>query len=457
MCTDCNSVTLPSGINGDNGWSPELSLVSADCEGPISIIRLIKWIGGTGSKPFFGANEMTDSWLDTNPIYIGTTGFVTDPCDATNVNGSAGSVGPQGPIGPQGATGPQGPAGLNGTNGVDGKTILNGTINPGSGIGSNGDFYLNTSTFTLFGPKTAGTWPTPGTPLIGPQGPAGPPGPTGPIGPQGVPGTLANAFYQYVADEGNVLPQKNVLNFIGDLVTASNSLSTTDVVINNKIHYCELVINNIYQPESGLIPRSTTLPLSNKTIARDGQYIKKYTRIVSQCNNVLATPTAGNYVSTPPFCSFGTMNNDTGIFTITEPGLYFIQASVHLSPDNNTSQYWLNPGQDVMTINGEIGLGIVTDNNSDIYAGNFQTISGDNSKVITTDVDITTSTIMFNPSGSSNKPIAIKILNKTNRDYNGKTYTSSNVIRFAIIKIFGCTTGFNNTSQSLPNNEEDQN
>ena len=81
-----------------------------------------------------------------------------------------------GPQGIQGVTGQQGTTGNNGTNGADGKTILNGVSNPTSLIGSNGDFYLNTTTKTIFGPKNSGSWPTAGISLIGPTGPQGPPG-----------------------------------------------------------------------------------------------------------------------------------------------------------------------------------------------------------------------------------------------------------------------------------------
>lgn len=55
--------------------------------------------------------------------------------------------------------GPQGPAGANGTSGVDGKTVLNGVSDPSSGTGNNGDFYINTTTNKLFGPKAGGSWP----------------------------------------------------------------------------------------------------------------------------------------------------------------------------------------------------------------------------------------------------------------------------------------------------------
>ena len=59
-----------------------------------------------------------------------------------------------------------GPAGL------DGRTVLNGTSDPSGGIGTNGDFYINTTTNFIFGPKSGGTWPA-GVSLVGPEGPGG--------------------------------------------------------------------------------------------------------------------------------------------------------------------------------------------------------------------------------------------------------------------------------------------
>lgn len=78
----------------------------------------------------------------------------------------------QGPAGPQGPQGIQGPAGTNGTNGVDGKTVRYGAADPTGADGVDGDFYINTTSHTIFGPKAGGAWPA-GTSLVGPQGPAG--------------------------------------------------------------------------------------------------------------------------------------------------------------------------------------------------------------------------------------------------------------------------------------------
>jgi len=50
---------------------------------------------------------------------------------------------------------------INGTNGKNGSTILSGTTVPTLNIGEIGDYYLNKSTYDLYGPKTSDSWGTP--------------------------------------------------------------------------------------------------------------------------------------------------------------------------------------------------------------------------------------------------------------------------------------------------------
>ncbi len=82
------------------------------------------------------------------------------------IPGIAGAAGPAGPRGLQGETGPQGAPGS------DGKTILNGTIAPSLSEGRPGDFYINTTTSSIYGPKADSSWGS-GTSLVGAQGPPG--------------------------------------------------------------------------------------------------------------------------------------------------------------------------------------------------------------------------------------------------------------------------------------------
>jgi hypothetical protein len=68
-----------------------------------------------------------------------------------------------------------------------GKTILNGSVDPTSSDGYDGDFWVNTSTMMIFGPRTSGSWGS-GTSIVGPEGNQGDPGPKGDKGDQGDPG-----------------------------------------------------------------------------------------------------------------------------------------------------------------------------------------------------------------------------------------------------------------------------
>lgn len=72
---------------------------------------------------------------------------------------------------------------LVGSDGVDGKTILNGSVDPTT-EGVDGDFYINTASNTIFGPKASGSWPT-GVSLVGPAGANGADGVDGADGSDG--------------------------------------------------------------------------------------------------------------------------------------------------------------------------------------------------------------------------------------------------------------------------------
>lgn len=127
----------------------------------------------------------------------------------TGPRGPAGLPGPKGDTGPQG---PQGDAGRAGSAGADGKTVLNGVGAPAANLGSNGDFYIDTSANAIYGPKTDTGWGN-ATSLVGPKGPTGQQGATGDTGatgPQGPAGgalAYARVNYDGTVDIGN---SKNV-------------------------------------------------------------------------------------------------------------------------------------------------------------------------------------------------------------------------------------------------------
>ena len=78
--------------------------------------------------------------------------------------------------------GPAGPAG------ADGKTVLNGAGVPASGLGVDGDYYIDNTAHAIYGPKTSGVWGS-ATSLIGAAGSTGPVGATGSTGLTGATGS----------------------------------------------------------------------------------------------------------------------------------------------------------------------------------------------------------------------------------------------------------------------------
>jgi len=60
--------------------------------------------------------------------------------------------------------------GTNGVDGVDGNTILSGAGAPDDTLGALGDFYLDRTTFNLYGPRGTSSWPVNFTGLIGTPG-----------------------------------------------------------------------------------------------------------------------------------------------------------------------------------------------------------------------------------------------------------------------------------------------
>jgi hypothetical protein len=204
-------------VNNDGIWN------ALDCRGEDGAAGPAGSVGPQGPIGLTGA---------AGPAGAQGAAGVAGPAGAQGVAGPAGAQGPQGL---QGATGPQGPQGPAGANG---QTILNGTSNPISGTGALGDFYLNTATNTLFGPKTAGGWGT-GVSLIGPAGPTGPQGATGPQGPAGTGGGTLDAAYDFggsgagrtiTADAGSVTINASGSGTPGIGLTINQSGSSTSAL-----------------------------------------------------------------------------------------------------------------------------------------------------------------------------------------------------------------------------------
>ena len=185
----------PTGLTGAAGPAGAQGPAGADgATGPAGPQGPAGSDGATGATGPQGPIGLTGPAGPQGPA--GSTGpaGATGPAGPQGPAGSTGATGPQGPIGltgpagndgapgPQGLIGLTGPAGADGVAGLNGKSVLNGTTNP-TNQGVDGDFYINTSSNTLFGPKVGGSWPS-GVSLVGPQGVPGPQGQTGATGAQ---------------------------------------------------------------------------------------------------------------------------------------------------------------------------------------------------------------------------------------------------------------------------------
>jgi hypothetical protein len=149
------------GADGVNGWTPILALVQDNAR---VVERVIDWDGGSGTKPMVGD-------------YVGSTGFVTDIADATDVRGTPGPTGAKGDAGDPGAI-------LVG----DGANILTGDGVPDNGIGTDGDLYINNLNGDVY-KKVSGAWVLQLN-IRGPQGIQGIQGDQGEIGPEGPQGLV---------------------------------------------------------------------------------------------------------------------------------------------------------------------------------------------------------------------------------------------------------------------------
>jgi hypothetical protein len=82
---------------------------------------------------------------------------------AAGPRGASGATGAAGPRGPAGSAGPPGPSGAQGPRGY---SVLHGPTAPAPSVGEDNDFYIDTATTQLYGPKSGGVWGSP-TSLVG--------------------------------------------------------------------------------------------------------------------------------------------------------------------------------------------------------------------------------------------------------------------------------------------------
>ena len=187
-----STVPGPTGATGAGGYSVLTGVVAPTTEGvngdffintATSTIYGPKAAGAWPSGVLLVGPTGPTGAASTVPGPTGPTGAASTVAGPTGPTGAASTVpGPTGPTGPSGAASTV--PGATGASGAAGYAVLSGVVAP-TAEGVNGDFFIDTATSTIYGPKAAGSWPS-GVLLVGPTGPTGAastvPGPTGPTG-----------------------------------------------------------------------------------------------------------------------------------------------------------------------------------------------------------------------------------------------------------------------------------
>src|ERR1700677_2614396 len=110
----------------------------------------------SGTQQAISVNKLQGATLDLSGATSGEVlEFNGTSWIASSLAGTAGAPGATGPQGAQGVAGVAGGTGATGAPGATGATglsVLNGTTNPTTAVGVDGDFYINTASKTIFGP-----------------------------------------------------------------------------------------------------------------------------------------------------------------------------------------------------------------------------------------------------------------------------------------------------------------
>ncbi|MEO6633617.1 MAG: hypothetical protein ABIN13_17890, partial [Mucilaginibacter sp.] len=173
-----NGTTAPStalGNNGDyyldktsfnfygpktaSGWgTPTLLRGAQGAQGPTGPA------GADGSVIFSGTGAPAPALGNTGDYYFDKTSSLFYGPKTGSGWGTGTSL-----KGTNGSNGSNGSNGTNGANGTNGSAVLSGTGVPAAATGNDGDFYIDITTYKIYGPKAAGAWGS-GTSLKGPAG-----------------------------------------------------------------------------------------------------------------------------------------------------------------------------------------------------------------------------------------------------------------------------------------------
>jgi|GEM_PF-1332964 len=220
--------TLPSNSTGKNGdlfIKTDTGAFAQKVSGTWTVVYTIPSSTGiTNGTILYGVGIPGSGTGSNGDTYINTgTGIFYKKTSGTWGQVFSMQTGPQGP---------QGTTGSNGSNGTNGLSVLNGTMTPSNtSTGVNGDFYINTTNYTLYGPKTGGIW-GPAVSLVGVGLPSG--GSTGQV-------LVKSSNDDLEADWGNIgVSFENLTGDVNDSPSLSAALDEKADLVAGKVPAAQL-------------------------------------------------------------------------------------------------------------------------------------------------------------------------------------------------------------------------
>jgi hypothetical protein len=194
-----------------------------------------------------------------------------------------------------------------------------------------------------------------------------------------------------------------------------------------------IVVNSDRQPVSGVIP--FTAPGAGVSIGSDMQMLSKYNIVNVNGTITDAGLIAGAYVTSVTTLPFGTFDNVSGEVLITTPGTYQITGALQIKGATSGAPIWQTLGI------GSFHLGLLSDSDN-VFTGQSQHVQGpmtlaSGSTPLT--IPGIHTTISLNATATvwitSNTVVRLGVFNFTDRNYNGNTYASADIMRFAITRL----------------------
>lgn len=142
-------------------------------------------------------------------------------------------------------------------------------------------------------------------------------------------------------------------------------------------------------------------------------------------NGTIQQTTGTVFVAVPSTSTFVTLNNNTGVFTISKKGEYLLTMSCYLKASSSNNAYWQATGTD-----GRFDIGICSGgtNSRDIFTGSSKSIVSSMDSNIILNAQCTT---ILNV-GSE---VIFRVLNLSGANYVGGNYDGADVIRVGLVKL----------------------